>query len=513
MVERRRTGTEIFAGRAGRARLGLAIGLVGAAAAIATAWTGSAAGAQAPDGKALFQANCAGCHTLAAAGASGTVGPSLDGLKPSLARVRAKVPVGGSVMPAFAGRLAPAQIEAIAQFVSSSAGRQASGGQGGTGQVAFAVRRHKPTGLSIRVPSPYAMGFSKGIYVLRAKGRVLTYSRVSTTAGADAYVQALTGQIGGKVVFRAGGPAESAIQVEFPNRKEAMVVRRAGKSLVVTTSASTVGFPLALETLRAIGVSAKGGVTLRPPASKGAAVKPIALVPYRTPDGGATASVPPGWTVDGGNGNVYGSGDDGAFALGLSFTITLPNVAPGPLPATAVVAPFMNATTALQNVVPQIFKVGNVRIRSLLRDGPLPTFTSSGLFQFDYTVNGQAWTGIAIVATDSPDKYANLGWGLYYSGIGVRVGSSPALGLGLVETWKSWNPSGAIAARTRSQIQLLNETAETWKQVSEFRSVTADRQARDVGCLLQGYYVIEDNSRKYDLPPLPCGQIYTERDK
>ena len=117
------------------------------------------------------------------------------------------------------------------------------------------------------------------------------------------------------------------------------------------------------------------------------------------------------------------------------------------------------------------------------------------------------------MGTAGSDKYATLGRGLSYRGIGVRVGSSPALGLGLVETWKSWNPSGAIAARTRSQIQLLKETADTWQQVSEFRSVTADRQARDVGCLLQGYYVIEDNSRKYDLPPLQCGQIYTERDK
>lgn len=512
MDDRRRT--ENGNGRtADRARVGLAVATLCAAAALGTTWGGAAAGAQAPDGKSLFQANCAGCHTLAAAGASGAVGPSLDQVKPTLARLRSKIPAGGSVMPAFAGRLSGAQIEAVAQFVSSAVGGQAPGGQGGGAPVSFVVRRHTPTKLTIRVPSPYTMGFSKGIYVLRANGRVLTYSRVSTTAGADAYVAALAGQLGGRVVFRAGGPAESAAQIEFPNRKEAMVVRRSGKTLVVTTSVSRVGFPLNLDALRAIGVSARGGVTLRPPASKAATVKPIRLVPFRTADGGATASVPAGWTVDGGQGSVYGSSDAGAFALGLSFTVVLPNTAPGPLPATAVVAPFMNATTALLNVAPQIFKIGNVRIRSLLRDAPLPTFTSSGLFQFDYTVNGQPWTGIALVGTDSPDKYGNLGWGLYYSGVGVRVGSGPSVGLGLMETWRSWNPSGAIAARTRSQIQLLNETAQTWQQVSEFRSATADRQARDVGCLLQGYYVIEDNSRKYDLPPLPCGQIYTERDR
>ena len=36
------------------------------------------------DGEAIFKgAGCAGCHTLAAAGATGTTGPNLDQLKPS----------------------------------------------------------------------------------------------------------------------------------------------------------------------------------------------------------------------------------------------------------------------------------------------------------------------------------------------------------------------------------------------------------------------------------------------
>ena len=34
--------------------------------------------ASADDPKALFTANCAGCHTFAAAGTNGTVGPNLD---------------------------------------------------------------------------------------------------------------------------------------------------------------------------------------------------------------------------------------------------------------------------------------------------------------------------------------------------------------------------------------------------------------------------------------------------
>jgi mono/diheme cytochrome c family protein len=75
------------------------------------------------DGKAIFQADCASCHTLAAASAHGTIGPNLDQLKPSQAIAQHQVEVGGGVMPAFKGTLSAAQIAAVAKFVSSSAGK------------------------------------------------------------------------------------------------------------------------------------------------------------------------------------------------------------------------------------------------------------------------------------------------------------------------------------------------------------------------------------------------------
>jgi mono/diheme cytochrome c family protein len=76
------------------------------------------------DGAAIFKgAGCAGCHTLAAAGASGTTGPNLDQLKPSAAVVAHQVMVGGGLMPAFQGKLSAAQIQAVAKYVSSSAGK------------------------------------------------------------------------------------------------------------------------------------------------------------------------------------------------------------------------------------------------------------------------------------------------------------------------------------------------------------------------------------------------------
>ena len=76
------------------------------------------------DGAAIFKgAGCAGCHTLAAASATGTTGPNLDQLKPSTAVVAHQVMVGGGLMPAFQGKLSPAQIQAVAKYVSSSAGK------------------------------------------------------------------------------------------------------------------------------------------------------------------------------------------------------------------------------------------------------------------------------------------------------------------------------------------------------------------------------------------------------
>jgi cbb3-type cytochrome c oxidase subunit III len=75
------------------------------------------------DGKAIFKAECSSCHTLKDAGTTGTIGPNLDQLKPPEAIVDHQVTNGGAVMPAFKGKLSPAQITAVAKYVSSVAGK------------------------------------------------------------------------------------------------------------------------------------------------------------------------------------------------------------------------------------------------------------------------------------------------------------------------------------------------------------------------------------------------------
>jgi mono/diheme cytochrome c family protein len=86
--------------------------------------TGSSA-TSGTNGAAIFKSSgCAGCHTLAAAGATGTVGPNLDQLKPATAIVAKQVTNGGAIMPAFKGKLTTAQINAVAKYVASSAGKK-----------------------------------------------------------------------------------------------------------------------------------------------------------------------------------------------------------------------------------------------------------------------------------------------------------------------------------------------------------------------------------------------------
>jgi uncharacterized membrane protein len=75
-------------------------------------------------GKALFaSAGCGACHTLADAGATGIVGPSLDAAKPSADLVSARVTNGLGVMPSFAGKLSPQEIADVAAYVSGAAGK------------------------------------------------------------------------------------------------------------------------------------------------------------------------------------------------------------------------------------------------------------------------------------------------------------------------------------------------------------------------------------------------------
>lgn len=90
-------------------------------------------GATVEEGAALFDANgCGGCHTLAAAGSTGTTGPDLDGalkgrdeayIEESIVDPNAEVAQGQppDVMPqTFGTDLTPEEIDALVQYLAES---------------------------------------------------------------------------------------------------------------------------------------------------------------------------------------------------------------------------------------------------------------------------------------------------------------------------------------------------------------------------------------------------------
>ena len=73
------------------------------------------------DGKSIFaSAGCGSCHTFAAAGSSGTIGPNLDEAKPPFELAIERVTNGMGQMPSFRDSLSNDQIRAVAEFVSSA---------------------------------------------------------------------------------------------------------------------------------------------------------------------------------------------------------------------------------------------------------------------------------------------------------------------------------------------------------------------------------------------------------
>ena len=79
-------------------------------------------------GKVVFKTGpCAGCHTLADAGTTGTVGPNLDQAKPPLSLVVDRVTNGRGAMPPFKGQLTTKQIADVAAYVVKATGGNPNG--------------------------------------------------------------------------------------------------------------------------------------------------------------------------------------------------------------------------------------------------------------------------------------------------------------------------------------------------------------------------------------------------
>jgi len=96
-------------------------------AATTTADSGATTAASQGDaaaGAAIYtSAGCGGCHTLAAAGSAGAVGPNLDEAMPDYALVMELVTNGKGGMPSFSGQLSETDIQNVSAYVSQNAGK------------------------------------------------------------------------------------------------------------------------------------------------------------------------------------------------------------------------------------------------------------------------------------------------------------------------------------------------------------------------------------------------------
>jgi ubiquinol-cytochrome c reductase cytochrome c subunit len=83
------------------------------------------------DGQRLFEANCAGCHTIQAQGGivTGAIAPSLSQATPR--QIAQAIRIGPYVMPRFGeGELSNGQIDSIARYVQSTRHPEDRGGWG-----------------------------------------------------------------------------------------------------------------------------------------------------------------------------------------------------------------------------------------------------------------------------------------------------------------------------------------------------------------------------------------------
>src|SRR5439155_14477627 len=107
--------------------LGLVLLLAGAGCGSKKSSAGGSVGIVSPGEKIFVSEGCAGCHTLAVAGAKGTRGPNLDELRPNQETIERQVRTGGNGMPSFKNKLSAAEIKQVAGFVHETAGTGTAG--------------------------------------------------------------------------------------------------------------------------------------------------------------------------------------------------------------------------------------------------------------------------------------------------------------------------------------------------------------------------------------------------
>ena len=195
-----------------------------AGAAVAVIAPSAMAGNRAVDpGLKVFQtAGCGACHTLAAGGGKGTVGPNLDNKKPTAALVTARVTAGKGVMPSFKGKLKAVEIKAVAAFVAANAGKKGAVAPAATTTKAATTTTKTTTSSSSSSSAPVSNAVTgdatagKAVFAAQGCGQCHTLSAAGTSGTVGPNLDLAKPSISViKTIVPAGATAGGAVMPQF----------------------------------------------------------------------------------------------------------------------------------------------------------------------------------------------------------------------------------------------------------------------------------------------------------
>jgi hypothetical protein len=164
-------------------------------------------------GEQIFaDSGCGNCHTLAAAGSTGTVGPNLDQRKPTKDQVAAQVRSGGGGMPSFSGKLSGEQIDSVAAFVSSSAETQTS-----SGPVGFKPDKQRLSGCTTGDSACYLQAFGNLAYTDGPKAALdVLQQKIASEPAIEAACHPIAHTIGAGALLKYKGDVGKAFAAGNP---------------------------------------------------------------------------------------------------------------------------------------------------------------------------------------------------------------------------------------------------------------------------------------------------------
>lgn len=334
----------------------------------------------------------------------------------------------------------------------------------------FAITLTDPeTGLTVQAPKGYKLSSKNGVYTLKGKNSTARFmmarSPYNLGKTVDSYIklakirnarrtkrgstEEVSGTLGARSVivnFKASGGIVDIVTYSSNPRPS--------RRVAAARTSAAVTIPDILN-LQRIVRSRRGGRSV-----------PLNLtIPMRSfvaPDGGSSALVPnlPGWSFAGGGGVITAVHPrQGIASLGVPVAVSVPGFFGSP-----PISQFVRPDVAIAQVWPQYAQVyANAQVQVLSvsfipgTEGWLGGNGLSAMFAVRFLLNGAPWQAMFVSGSFLvPDL--SIGWYWYHSYIAVPENGPGGIGAALMDTWASWDNSGAAEARLRSALRTVLTT-------------------------------------------------------